>query len=63
MVVVLRWTDCRRNEHDSCDSQCRQWKKISKFETVIVEHPQEHTVLVTLNRPERENAMEYGDGA
>jgi len=27
------------------------------FETVTVEHPQEHTVLVTLNRPEVANAM------
>jgi enoyl-CoA hydratase len=27
------------------------------FETVLVEHPQEHTVLVTLNRPEVANAM------
>jgi enoyl-CoA hydratase len=27
------------------------------FETVAVEHPQEHTVLVTLNRPEIANAM------
>jgi enoyl-CoA hydratase len=27
------------------------------FETIVVEHPQEHTVLVTLNRPEVANAM------
>jgi enoyl-CoA hydratase len=27
------------------------------FETVTLEHPQEHTVLVTLNRPEVANAM------
>src|SRR6202051_3011154 len=27
------------------------------FETVIVEFPQDHTVLVTLNRPEAANAM------
>jgi enoyl-CoA hydratase len=27
------------------------------FETVLVEHPQEHIVLVTLNRPEVANAM------
>jgi enoyl-CoA hydratase len=30
---------------------------MSSFETIIVEHPQEHTVLVTLNRPEVANAM------
>jgi enoyl-CoA hydratase/carnithine racemase len=27
------------------------------FETITVDHPQEHTVLVTLNRPEVSNAM------
>ena len=27
------------------------------YETITVEHPQEHTVLVTLNRPEVSNAM------
>jgi enoyl-CoA hydratase len=27
------------------------------FDTITVEHPQEHTVLVTLNRPEVANAM------
>jgi enoyl-CoA hydratase len=30
---------------------------MKSFETVTVEHPQEHTVLVTLNRPEVANAM------
>ena len=27
------------------------------FETITVDYPQEHTVLVTLNRPEVANAM------
>jgi enoyl-CoA hydratase len=30
---------------------------MTAFETVLVEHPQEHTVLVTLNRPAVANAM------
>jgi enoyl-CoA hydratase len=30
---------------------------MSTYETITVEHPQEHTVLVTLNRPEVSNAM------
>jgi len=30
---------------------------MKKFDTVLVEHPQEHTVLVTLNRTEVANAM------
>ena len=30
---------------------------MTKFETLLVEEPQEHTVLVTLNRPEVANAM------
>ncbi len=30
---------------------------MTTFETIRVEHPQEHTVLVTLNRPEVSNAM------
>jgi enoyl-CoA hydratase len=30
---------------------------MTTFETIRVEHPQEHTVLVTLNRPEVANAM------
>jgi enoyl-CoA hydratase/carnithine racemase len=30
---------------------------MSNYETITVEHPQEHTVLVTLNRPEVSNAM------
>jgi enoyl-CoA hydratase len=30
---------------------------MTAFETIVVEHPQEHTVLVTLNRPEVANAM------
>jgi enoyl-CoA hydratase len=30
---------------------------MKRFETVIVEFPQDHTVLVTLNRPEVANAM------
>src|SRR6201999_2177571 len=30
---------------------------MTTYETLTVEHPQEHTVLVTLNRPEVANAM------
>jgi enoyl-CoA hydratase/carnithine racemase len=30
---------------------------MSTYETIKIEHPQEHTVLVTLNRPEVSNAM------
>ncbi|HYZ23529.1 MAG TPA: enoyl-CoA hydratase-related protein [Rhodopila sp.] len=30
---------------------------MTQYETIKVEHPQEHTVLVTLNRPEVANAM------
>lgn len=30
---------------------------MSTYETITVEHPQEHAVLVTLNRPEVSNAM------
>ncbi len=32
-------------------------RAMSTLETITVEHPQEHTVLVTLNRPEVANAM------
>ncbi|MGE0226584.1 MAG: enoyl-CoA hydratase-related protein [Acetobacteraceae bacterium] len=55
LVAVMRWIDPAAM--DTFTRHHHAGSRMKTYETIKIEHPQEHTVLVTLNRPEVRNAM------